>query len=173
MGRVMGARTTTKKQGARSRLRKPKTVSSRALNRRKQHKTVSMHMIRRVRSKKLHQQTGIEATVEGWLMEAGVDYKPEHPISRCHVDFFVPTAGGYKGTVIEVNGCFWHGCKSCIGKNLTREHMKRRRQDGRRYTFLRNAGYRLVIIWEHEIEGDPTAAREKVLRYVGRQPACE
>lgn len=119
-------------------------------------------MVRRVRSKKLHKQTGIEATVEQWLRAAAVEFESEYPISRTHVDFYLPASR----TVVEINGCYWHSCPSCSkGKVLTSTELKRRRQDGRRYTFLRNAGYNLVLVWEHEIEGAPDEARKKVLTH--------
>lgn len=137
--------------------RKP-VVSARAANRKG--RSASLHMVRRVRSKKTHKQTGIEATVERWLKDAGADFRSEHPISRVHVDFYLPATK----TVIEVCGCYWHGCAKCA-KERTATQMKARRKDGRRYTFLKNAGYNLVLVWEHEIEGSPDLARKKVLEY--------
>lgn len=162
MGRIAkGSRVAAKKQGARSsvRKRKPPVVSARAANRKS--KTASFHMIRKVRSKKLRKQTGIEATVESWLLSAKVDYKSEYPISRTHVDFYLPATK----TVVEVQGCHWHACQRCNGKGLSKEQLKWRRRDGKRYTFLRNAGYGLVLVWEHEINEDPDEARKKVLKH--------
>lgn len=158
MGRAPrhGMRATSKKQGARSKLRKP-PVSAKAAARRSKARPVSWAMVKKVRSKHVHKQTGIEAEVEKWLLDLGAEYKSEHPISRVHVDFYVPV----RKLVVEVNGCYWHGCKECVGQ-ATPDQMKKRRQDGRRYTFLRNAGYRLLILWEHEIEKAPEKARDRL-----------
>jgi DNA mismatch endonuclease (patch repair protein) len=132
-------------------------VSARARNR----KPASLHIIRKARAKK-HHQTGIESAAEQWLTEAGIEFRTEFAISRTHVDFYLPATK----TIVEVHGCYWHACPKCHPRGtVTAKQLRWRRRDGRRYTFFRNAGYNLVILWEHEIEKEPDAAKEKVLKH--------
>lgn len=51
---------------------------------------------------------------------------------------------------IEVDGCYWHGCTVC---NLPGVEPTRN-VDSRKTTFLRNGGWTLIRIPEHEIEAD-------------------
>ena len=73
-----------------------------------------------------------------------------------------------KKVVVFVDGCFWHGCRMCfiapkshqeywagkISRNVSRD----RRISGR----LRRQGWRVLRIWEHQIEKCPRKALEKV-----------
>jgi len=117
----------------------------------------SWHTIQR----KVHKQSGIEAIVEGWLLELGIPYKSEHAISRTHVDFFLPPQ-----TVLEVQGCYWHSCPVCNPtSSLTKQQLRWRRRDARRFTFLTNAGYHLMLLWEHQIVKDPKGAKDRLMGY--------
>jgi DNA mismatch endonuclease (patch repair protein) len=65
---------------------------------------------------------------------------------------------GLTGTAIWINGCFWHGCpehfrppktrtgywQSKIGKNRSRDNLS--------WLEALDKGYRVHIVWEHEIE---------------------
>jgi len=147
-----------KTRGARSRTKK-KIVSAKALNRRRIKKTTSFHMVRRARAKAIHKQTGIEATVEKWLIESKADYKSEYPISRTHVDFYIPETK----TIVEVQGCYWHAHECKKGpKGWTPKQLRKRSKDRRRYVFLRNAGYSLLLIWECELLADPDGLKKKL-----------
>ena len=125
-------------------------------------------MLHRVRRKKQAKTSGIEKTVEQWLTDAGADYRTQYPISRIHVDFFFPAefpTPTNKGTVLEVNGCYWHK-HSCIKKGKWKPSEARKRaKDARRYKFLMGRGYKLKLLWECEIEKSPETAKEKVLSY--------
>lgn len=143
-----------KQHGARSKL---KIVSARAKAHKGHRRSTSNHMVQRAR--KLHKQTGIEAIVEGWLAEAGIPYEPEFAISRTHVDFFLPPS-----TVIEVQGCFWHGCQQCT-ETYSKRQLRARARDSRRFLFLKNAGYNLILLWEHDIVNHPEAAKAKLFQY--------
>lgn len=52
---------------------------------------------------------------------------------------------------IEVNGCYWHGCRQCYGNDaLQRDEL----YDHLRTLALRSTGHEVVEIWEHEdVEG--------------------
>ena len=73
---------------------------------------------------------------------------------------------------VEVRGCFWHGCpdhyrapssnsgywSAKVERNVSRDADTERR--------LTEAGWRLVVVWEHEAVGDPDAAASRVAEAV-------
>lgn len=124
-------------------------------------KRVSKGFVRNVRRRNRGKKSDLERIVEGWLTEKGYEFKAQYAIGRCHVDlFFPPQKLGSKGTVVELNGCHWHGHKKCL-KKLTRTQISRRIRDGRRYKFLLNQGYDLVLIWGCDISKNfPMVARK-------------
>jgi DNA mismatch endonuclease (patch repair protein) len=70
-------------------------------------------------------------------------------------DFYFPGAQ----IVVFIDGCFWHGCKSCYRRPHSRQtywdlklarNKKRDRQVNR---LLRKSGYRLLRFWEHDAVG--------------------
>jgi DNA mismatch endonuclease (patch repair protein) len=77
-------------------------------------------------------------------------------------------------TVIFVHGCFWHqhkGCSDCVmprtnrqkwkvklGKNIVRDKLKKR--------MLQDLGWKVITIWECEIEKNPDIIRDKILRRI-------
>ena len=86
-----------------------------------------------------------ELAVKAKLDELGICY--EHPYNlnnRFLCDFYLPDFN----TIIEVDGCYWHGCQDCgyLGKS------ERLRTDPGRNAYIRACGYRLEIVKEHELE---------------------
>ena len=75
-------------------------------------KPTSYHMVRKVRARAKNKPSGLELKVRAWLDDMGVDYEAQFRISRCHVDFYFPATK----TVVEVQGCYWHGHKECYGR---------------------------------------------------------
>lgn len=64
-----------------------------------------------------------------------------------------------KKVAVFVHGCFWHGCPLCFVKPTSNKpywgkkiagNMKRDRANARR---LRAAGYKVVVVWEHDLKG--------------------
>jgi len=52
-----------------------------------------------------------------------------------------------KKQIIEVFGCFWHGCKKCGHLNA-----KTQRKDVSRIDKFRRLGYSVLVVWEHELK---------------------
>jgi len=50
-----------------------------------------------------------------------------------------------KKQVIELLGCYWHGCKLCFPKRLVKEDVKSRSKTFKRF------GYSSLFVWEHEL----------------------
>lgn len=89
--------------------------------------------------KKLH----IEFYIHYWTNEI------EH---KYQCDIFIPKQQGFsKKTIVECDGCYWHGCSICklkINENI-KKVMKR---DKFRTKELIEKGYNVVRLWEHEIK---------------------
>ena len=81
-------------------------------------------------------------------------------------------------TVIFVNGCFWHQHKGC--KEASRPKTRRKfwadkldgnvRRDQRNYRALRKLGWRVVMVWECELERKPGRVLARVGRIAGLVP---
>lgn len=53
-------------------------------------------------------------------------------------------------TLIEVNGCYWHGCSICYKNPNERQIKKINRDKGMRKEIL-NSDWKLIEIWEHDL----------------------
>lgn len=73
---------------------------------------------------------------------------------------------------IFVDGCFWHGCPKCHrppSSNTdywTAKLARNRKRDRRVTETLRTSGWRVLRIWEHELELTPARALSKVWRKI-------
>lgn len=98
-------------------------------------------------------RSSLELQVYEWLQEDGIKFRKEKAISRIHVDIFLEPR-----TAIELNGCHWHSCMIC-NPNLTSEQKVTIEKDARRYAFIRNRGFDVIVIWECEVEREPERVR--------------
>jgi len=67
-----------------------------------------------------------------------------HPFNlnnKFFVDFYVPDLN----TIIEVDGCYWHGCEQCDFPG------RKKGGDKGRNAYILACGYKLEIIKEHEL----------------------
>lgn len=71
---------------------------------------------------------------------------------------------------MDVRGCFWHGCTRCktIPKSnefwWSQKIAKNRARDQETERTLRDAGWRVIIVWEHENFSDAAALIESEVR---------
>lgn len=89
--------------------------------------------------------TDIEAFVARQLTGEGISYEPQKRVGRYVVDFLISD----QNRIVEVNGCFWHGCEQC-GFSTPRD-LKRREHDGKRIAFLESKGYIVTVLWQHDL----------------------
>lgn len=94
-----------------------------------------------------------ESTVESALIREGIDGWEKHPADvPGRPDFYFRR---YRLAVF-VDGCFWHACPRCgrIPKSnpefWSRKIDDNRRRDDRTRRRLRQQGYHVMRIWEHE-----------------------
>jgi DNA mismatch endonuclease, patch repair protein len=88
----------------------------------------------------------VQAGLRGWIMNPGdVPGKPDFAFSAQRVAVFV-------------DGCFWHGCPICKrtpSSNIDYWHRKitrNRTRDATVDTNLKESGWNVLRIWEHELK---------------------
>lgn len=91
-----------------------------------------------------------EKRLEEFFRSKGLEFETQYRIGRKIVDFYIPS----KNLVIEFNGCFWHQCESCGHNDGNRAGTSEeiRERDSKRIEFLQSQGYKVVVIWEHDLE---------------------
>jgi len=108
--------------------------------------------------------TSPEREVHNWLKGHQIRHKM-HPKKAPGADILIQKS---KKAVL-LNGCFWHACTICYRAPKTnRAFWKRKilanlRRDSRTKRHLRRLGYKIVVIWEHELRKDFQKAMKKIL----------
>jgi G:T-mismatch repair DNA endonuclease (very short patch repair protein) len=95
--------------------------------------------------------TGPEQKMFGMLESMGIEFTVHPRVlvrmfgkrRRLTPDFFVPA----ENLLIEVNGCFVHGCPDCGHGDELKLWKDRVRLDA-----LTRAGYNVDVVWEHELQ---------------------
>ncbi|MDE1822244.1 MAG: very short patch repair endonuclease [Euryarchaeota archaeon] len=114
--------------------------------------------------------TGPERRLRSALRERGVSYR-SYPRLPGRPDLVLP---GPKVAVL-VHGCFWHGCPRHYVAPRTRARFwsdklaSNRERDTRVARRLRARGWRVAVVWECDLEGDPSAVVGRLLRLAGLQ----
>jgi very-short-patch-repair endonuclease len=72
--------------------------------------------------------------------------------------YFIDEADPFTKIALEVDGCYWHGCLTCGHKGDSRIQLT----DKRKATYLKNRGWIIIRIKEHEIKKDPYVAIEMI-----------
>jgi len=57
-----------------------------------------------------------------------------------------------KDTIIEADGCYWHGCSECNKKPLTEKQKKQIEKDDSRTKELLEKGFNIIRLREHDIK---------------------
>lgn len=102
----------------------------------------------------------VAAGLSGWRVNADEMY------GRC--DFVFDRAR----LAIFVDGCQWHGCPRCYRAPTSnaaywRDKLERnRRRDEDVTTVLRNSGWTVMRVWEHELRERPKAVLSRIRTYV-------
>lgn len=94
----------------------------------------------------------IQAKVSGWRVQ--------HAVLPGRPDFIFPR----QMIAVFVDGCFWHSCPECghtpsTNKNYWSPKLEEnRKRDIRISRKIRRLGWRVIRIWEHEIQHSPFRA---------------
>lgn len=78
-----------------------------------------------------------------------VEYVTQFRIHQYFADIYIPRWN----LIIEANGCFWHSCPIC-GLHGPRQPQG----DEARIADIEAWGYRVAVVWEHDIRRDAEAA---------------
>lgn len=98
--------------------------------------------------------TGPEVALRQALWRSGLRYRLGMRIEGARPDLVFPGAR----LVVFVDGCFWHGCPLHYVRPRSREDFwalklaSNTDRDRRQTTLLRSRGWRVIRIWEHELE---------------------
>ena len=98
-----------------------------------------------------------------WLAWVGRDKRIRHALNGGEIKIGPYTVDGFEEetrTVYEFYGCYWHGCPACYPELGTETHPHRvdctyqtlYEQTQRREYELREQGYQVVSLWEHEFD---------------------
>lgn len=74
-----------------------------------------------------------------------------------------------KKIAIFIDGCFWHKCPVCFQEPATRKEFWMKKiqsnidRDARVNKQLKEEGWKVIRIWEHEIRKEPDSAVKKVI----------
>jgi len=109
-------------------------------------------------------ETEPEILVRKFLFAHGFRYRKNNKTLPGKPDIVLPK---YK-TIVFVNGCFWHGHKSCKKAVLPATNRlfwqekieKNKRRDLRQMKELKKMGYRVIVLWQCKLTA---GIREKTL----------
>lgn len=74
-----------------------------------------------------------------------------------------------KKLAIFVDGCFWHGCPRCYQEPENNREFWRnkvetnRRRDAQVNEALRNSGWTVIRLWEHDIKKNADGAAQEIM----------
>ena len=108
--------------------------------------------------------TGPERRVSDSLLKAGLKFEQHSPDLPGRPDFVFREAR----LAIFVEGSFWHGFRFPLWKHKLSEKWQlkieaTRERDRRNFRRLQHAGWRVIRIWEHQIENNAARCVERVI----------
>jgi len=108
-----------------------------------------------------------EGRIRAALAQAGIKGWALHPKGLPgNPDFLFASAK----LAVFVDGCFWHGCPRCYVLPKSRQgywHAKidrNRARDKRNSAAAKQAGYRILRLWEHELKRNVAACAERIAK---------
>lgn len=105
--------------------------------------------------------SSLETFVASWLDREGITYRREARVWFRRVDFLLED-----DTIIQVQGCYWHGCWRCTEGKPPKKFQKRARKRDKAFrTYCHRKGKRLFEVWEHDLKaGDLTTLMDATAR---------
>jgi DNA mismatch endonuclease (patch repair protein) len=99
------------------------------------------------------------AGVSGWRRKSKLSGKPDFVFPRFH-------------TAVFVDGCYWHGCRKCaLSSKSNTEYWKPKiagniKRDRTNTRKLKDDGWNVVRIWEHDLKSKPMKCLAKIMTAV-------
>nr|WP_257730318.1 very short patch repair endonuclease [Rhodoplanes sp. Z2-YC6860] len=118
----------------------------------------------RVMSRIRGKDTGPERIVAGLLLAAGLSAEQQVRDLPGRPDFVLRK----QRIAIFVDGDFWHGWRFSTWRHKLSEKWEakieaNRRRDSRNHARLRRSGWKVIRVWQHQIEGDLASVRRRLL----------
>lgn len=80
-----------------------------------------------------------------------------------------------KKIAIFCDGCFWHGCSKHYKEPRTRTYFwkmkikRNKKRDSEVSRLLKDSGYKVIRVWEHEIEENPSKSMGKIIKGINKR----
>lgn len=104
---------------------------------------------------RIFKDTKIELRVEKELQKRNINYEKQVPICRVAlVDFYLPE---FK-TIIQCDGCYWHGCPI----HHPNKSLKQKNKDINQDFVLFSSNFKIYRFWEHEINESVERCLDKI-----------
>lgn len=129
--------------------------------------TLRRQMMSRIKGR----DTGPELSLRRNVWALGLRYRLQYRIGRTRPDMVFIGAR----VAVFVDGCFWHGCPlhSAVPKNnreFWEQKLRRNRErDAENTQWLEAEGWRVLRLWEHEIEASPGDCARRIAAILGKQ----
>ncbi len=122
-----------------------------------------------VMSRILGRDTGPELLLRRFAWRLGLRYRLHDRIGRARPDLL------FRGprVAVFIDGCFWHGCPAhYVPPRSSRDFWSRKlrlnvERDRRVTAELERDGWRVIRLWEHQVESDPLQCAQRIAAIVG------
>lgn len=118
-----------------------------------------------------HSDTKPEIAVDQMLVAMGIEFDRHARDLSGRPDFVIRQSK----VVILVDGDFWHGWqfdrwRMKLSEEWERKIATNRRRDARNRRLLREDGWIIVRLWEHQVRNSPRRCRQRIIRALGGLP---
>lgn len=114
--------------------------------------------------------TGPEWSLRRNVWSLGFRYRLQYRIGRARPDMVFIGAR----LAVFVDGCFWHGCplhstKPKNNRDFWEQKLSRNvARDAEQTQWLESQGWRVLRIWEHEIDTSPADCARRIAEMLGK-----
>jgi DNA mismatch endonuclease Vsr len=112
--------------------------------------------------------TKLEQKVEKFLTTLSSSVTPQYRLNGFFVDFALPK----QKLAVLADGCFWHCCPIHFPMAASRSQQHTLAVDKKRDKALKRAGWRILHIWECEIDKPATLEKLKKEVMSNAYPGC-
>jgi DNA mismatch endonuclease, patch repair protein len=111
-----------------------------------------------------------EIMLRRFLFLIGYRYRIHYKVDKANVDI----AFTRKRKAINVNGCFWHQHENCLEASKPKTNTvfwkkkleMNKYRDTRNFDIIRKSGWKLMIVWECELEKNPSNIFSQVVKFL-------
>lgn len=112
------------------------------------------------------QDTKIEVALQNILKDNGIRFKTHQAV----LGITQPDILIGKKIAVYADGCYWHGCESCIDRNKQKPNVRGQKVKDLMITQkLENEGYTVIRLWEHSINADLERCFDMIQKAIGME----